>query len=711
MNLIALAAVLSVLQFVTSQTVNTNPYLHTVSLDPRGRYNLTWLVDWSQRRVTFNVSVLTNGYVGFGLAHRNSAMQGADIVVGGVLPDGTTYFSDRFGRAGQVPEVMLDPSSQDWTLHAAQENYTHTFLSFSRPFDTCDTEYDIPITDDLSTLIWAFSEVDDELQYHFQNRGSFDVYLLDPDLTPDLVEFRQLEQMAIQMNMSRFPMNAVLNLPSVDTMYWCHFFKAPTTSKQHIIGFSTDLPTETDREHVHHLLVHRCRAPPGVNSEQLFDTAARTQGTECFFVNEPHTLPTEYCQEVVHLWGVGGRPIFFPDTAGLAMSEDGPEYFMVQVHYDNPNIMNRTVNFTVNAYYTDNLRENDVGMLPLGELTPGATSIVIPPSSLNHVIHGHCPPECLQEMLPAEGVTVFAGFLHTHLLGIGVRFLHFRGDQELPWISNADNYNFNYQQFRLLIQERRVMPGDQLGMRCTYDTTSRNGATVVGGHSTRDEMCTGHLYYYTRRQVRFSFCRSELKTEEYMNLLGIRNTTWDAARRQMMVTEPAEFSGLTVYDYANQHIEWDLGMRQEIQRHQLYEPQATQCPIVDNTPPDLQEWQEAEEMAWNPSLRGVPRYRKPPQCSRRSPWSTDTTTTGTITAGGSQNRPLKRLESGSTTMAPTTTSTSTSTTTTSTTMRPSRWQQQRYSRFWREGTRRPGFSPTQAPVSGRNNWTLRKITT
>lgn len=81
-------------------------------------------------------------------------------------------------------------------------------------------------------------------------------------------------------------------------------------------------------------------------------------------------------------------------------------------------------------------------------MTPAATSIVIPPNSLNHVILGHCPPGCLQQMLPPEGVTVFAGFLHTHLLGNGVRFNHFRGDHELPWISNADNYNFNFQQFR-----------------------------------------------------------------------------------------------------------------------------------------------------------------------------------------------------------------------------------------------------------------------
>lgn len=233
-----------------------DPYRHSVILDARGQYRLTWQVDWRQRRVTFNTTVQTTGYVGFGLARRRGKMAGADVIIGGVRSDGTWYFSDRHAIGNQQP--LLD-QSQDWTLHTAWENKTHTFLSFSRPFDTCDADHDLPITDDLSNLIWAFSEVDDVTQYHFGNRGNYDAYLLDPELTPDLDEFRRLEAAGVPLNMSRFEMRRELVLPNVDTMYWCHFFRAPTRKKQHIIGFNTVLPTEVDVRHVHHLLVHRYR--------------------------------------------------------------------------------------------------------------------------------------------------------------------------------------------------------------------------------------------------------------------------------------------------------------------------------------------------------------------------------------------------------------------------------------------------------------------
>lgn len=61
-------------------------------LDPEQKYVLEWTVNWSQRRVHFNVTVQTKGYIGFGLTS-DGTMQGADIVMGGVRADGSSYFS------------------------------------------------------------------------------------------------------------------------------------------------------------------------------------------------------------------------------------------------------------------------------------------------------------------------------------------------------------------------------------------------------------------------------------------------------------------------------------------------------------------------------------------------------------------------------------------------------------------------------------------
>lgn len=61
--------------------------------------NPDFTVDWEitdetsrNATVTFNLTVKTTGFVGFGIS-KNGGMGGADIVIGGVLPNGTVYFS------------------------------------------------------------------------------------------------------------------------------------------------------------------------------------------------------------------------------------------------------------------------------------------------------------------------------------------------------------------------------------------------------------------------------------------------------------------------------------------------------------------------------------------------------------------------------------------------------------------------------------------
>lgn len=43
-----------------------------------------------------------------------------------------------------------------------------------------------------------------------------------------------------------------------------------------------------------------------------------------------------------------------------------------------------------------------------------------------------------------------------------MRLRHYRDGKELPWLSSDDNYNFDYQQNRQLLEEIKILPGDQL---------------------------------------------------------------------------------------------------------------------------------------------------------------------------------------------------------------------------------------------------------
>lgn len=61
-------------------------------LDVNGKYSAEWEVNLDTGSIVFTLNVQTTGYVGFGIS-MNPSMAGADIVIGGVKDDGTTYFA------------------------------------------------------------------------------------------------------------------------------------------------------------------------------------------------------------------------------------------------------------------------------------------------------------------------------------------------------------------------------------------------------------------------------------------------------------------------------------------------------------------------------------------------------------------------------------------------------------------------------------------
>jgi len=61
-------------------------------LDPNGRFRVHWKYYPLEKALEFEVTAETTGFVGFGLSPVGG-MAGADIVIGGIHPNGTTYFS------------------------------------------------------------------------------------------------------------------------------------------------------------------------------------------------------------------------------------------------------------------------------------------------------------------------------------------------------------------------------------------------------------------------------------------------------------------------------------------------------------------------------------------------------------------------------------------------------------------------------------------
>ncbi|CAL8068064.1 unnamed protein product [Orchesella dallaii] len=294
-----------------------DPYRHSISLDSiHGRYRLDREVDFESKQITFNVTAQTTGYIGFGLS-KNGLEQGADFVIGGVDRYGRAYFTDRYGIADDGSMPVIDPS-QDWTLNGAWEKNGVTFLSFSRPFDTCDSEHDLPISNDYLAILWAIGETDDKSMEPVE-MGKYDIHLLDPDYVPDAIFDNFPPQTPSKDDFPNvFKMNSVVEMITVDTIYRCSFHKVPTTTKQHIIGYNTVFPSDFDREHVHHLLLYRCRAPPGTEADQVFSRAAESGGDVCL-MEPPKIFGRQFasCGEMIHGWGYGGRALFFPEHVGI----------------------------------------------------------------------------------------------------------------------------------------------------------------------------------------------------------------------------------------------------------------------------------------------------------------------------------------------------------------------------------------------------------
>ncbi|XP_047476487.1 DBH-like monooxygenase protein 1 [Penaeus chinensis] len=167
-------------------------------------------------------------------------------------------------------------------------------------------------------------------------------------------------------------------------------------------------------------------------------------------------------------------------------------------------------------FLTEDLREFEAGVLILGHMV--SPSHIIPPGKEWRTV-GHCDGRCVEQALPPEGVKVFRGLLHAHLLGTDITLRQIREGRELPVVFKDMNYDFNYQQGRILKEEMTILPGDSFITECGYDARHKQTPTF-GGESTQEEMCIAFLTYYPRTD--FTFCLSGSDLPSIYTSFGIQ---------------------------------------------------------------------------------------------------------------------------------------------------------------------------------------------
>ncbi|XP_021960173.1 DBH-like monooxygenase protein 2 homolog [Folsomia candida] len=538
-------------------------------LDGYGNVLLAWEYDESSQIISFELEVATEGFVGFGISPSGS-MTGADIFIGGVLPNGTAYGADYIGLGNFSPKL---DDHQDWTLLCGMEALGKTYIKFSRLINTCDDE-DYPIGNDTTRLIWSYGLTDD-IRYHTaQRRGSKAGNFIG---TPN----PQLELDAL----SKWEIMVDMVMPSSDTTYWCSFHKAPVVmTKHHVVAFDALLDGLDAIAHTHHFILKNCYVPRGSNKtlDQVFrnytvDTGF--MGAHCYNLAAIVPTPEFYCAQYLFVWAKGGKIMTFPENVGYPIGEGDDAgqqfYYMLEIHYDNPD-KKEGVQFKagVQFYYTNETRQEDAGLLAVGHETD--FMFTIPPNISDFTLIGQCGPECTNwGIKEKEGVTIFNVLLHAHISGRKLRLRHFRGNLELPWIDYDDHYDFNYQQSKA-IPNTKLFPGDRLIYECTYSSTWNNGKAVVSGLSSRNGMGLTFFWHYPRQDM--DSCYSQTPFMKHIQDFGITKlkTVPAPSGYLIMIEEPEYLRGEYTETISLFH-NWTAEFIEQYQYNQRFLPHENGC--------------------------------------------------------------------------------------------------------------------------------------
>eukprot|EP00479_Gromia_sphaerica_P001717 TRINITY_DN1197_c0_g1_i1.p1 TRINITY_DN1197_c0_g1~~TRINITY_DN1197_c0_g1_i1.p1 ORF type:complete len:340 (+),score=76.13 TRINITY_DN1197_c0_g1_i1:73-1092(+) len=196
------------------------------------------------------------------------------------------------------------------------------------------------------------------------------------------------------------------------------------------------------------------------------------------------------CQVLPLIW-TQGQPLFtLAPNVGIPLGMDGLQNVVLQMHNNNPTFEREIYDFSgLRLYYTDELREDDAGVILFGNnAIPEA--IIVPPGQAEVVVSSDCPGQCTRDYEP---VTVFSFHWHMHQVGRSATFHHIRDGTEIRNFE-MPYWDYNWQGF-YEIEPFEILPGDRVYTECIYQTMNRT-ETTYGGEGTQDEMCFFYLSVY-----------------------------------------------------------------------------------------------------------------------------------------------------------------------------------------------------------------------
>lgn len=203
-----------------------------------------------------------------------------------------------------------------------------------------------------------------------------------------------------------------IRLPAADTTYWCHVYRLDErfNEKHHITAFESVI-TESSEGVVHHMELFHCISDPTNHMEHY--------SGPCNSEAKPKGLVQ--CRKVIAAWAMGAGRFEYPSSVGGVIGgKNYSPYLVLEIHFDNPmrrsNIIDSSgIRIFFQGGFGERLRQYDAGIMEIGLEYNAKNSI--PPQEDEFHLHGYCLSECTSVGLPADGITIFASQLHTHLTG------------------------------------------------------------------------------------------------------------------------------------------------------------------------------------------------------------------------------------------------------------------------------------------------------
>jgi Copper type II ascorbate-dependent monooxygenase, C-terminal domain/Copper type II ascorbate-dependent monooxygenase, N-terminal domain len=199
-------------------------------------------------------------------------------------------------------------------------------------------------------------------------------------------------------------------------------------------------------------------------------------------------------------WAPGELPFALPSNMGfpLGPANRGFLSFAMQIHYDNPELLNDIVDSSgVRIYYVNKTRPIQAGMFVLGDPEVNLANQPVGDGVREHTFE--CGSGCSAAALPESGVTVLRTNLHMHKTAVQARSEHIRNGTVLNNVT-VEFFDFAQQGGQLVQAEPfTVLPGDSFRARCYFVNSLSN--TTIFGLASSNEMCVAYMLYYPRQTI------------------------------------------------------------------------------------------------------------------------------------------------------------------------------------------------------------------